>query len=82
MASVTITNPGTGYTSAPTVAFSAPQNAGGTTATGVATITGGVVTGVTITNPGSGYTAPPTVTFTAPRRARRPPAPPTWPQHP
>ena len=43
-----------------------PQNAGGTTATGVATITGGVVTGVTITNPGSGYTAAPTVTFSPP----------------
>ncbi len=40
--------------------------AGGTTATGVATITGGVVTGVTITNPGSGYTTAPTVAFSAP----------------
>jgi len=66
VASVTITNPGTGYTTAPTVTFSAPQNAGGTTATGTATITGGVVTFVTITNPGSGYTAAPTVTFAPP----------------
>ena len=63
---VTITNPGTGYVTAPTVTFSAPQMAGGTTATGVAVITGGVVTGVTITNPGSGYTSAPTVVFSAP----------------
>jgi hypothetical protein len=54
---------GSGYTSAPTVTFSAPAT--GTTATGTATITSGVVTGVTITNPGSGYTSAPTVTFSA-----------------
>jgi hypothetical protein len=66
VASVTINTPGTGYTTAPTVTFSAPQNAGGITATGTATITGGVVTAVTITNPGTGYTAAPTVTFSAP----------------
>jgi hypothetical protein len=66
VASVTITNPGVGYVTPPTVTFSAPQNAGGTTATGTATITGGVVTSVTITNPGSGYTAAPTVTFSPP----------------
>ncbi len=66
VASVTITNPGTGYLTAPTVSFSAPQTAGGTTATGTATIIGGVVTAVTITNPGSGYSAAPTVTFSAP----------------
>ncbi|HVS38708.1 MAG TPA: choice-of-anchor Q domain-containing protein, partial [Gemmataceae bacterium] len=64
--SVAITDPGTGYTTAPTVTFSAPQMAGGTTTTGVAVITGGVVSGVTITNPGSGYTTAPTVTFSAP----------------
>jgi hypothetical protein len=54
---------GSGYTTAPTVTFSAPAT--GTTATGTATITSGVVTGVTITNPGSGYTSAPTVTFSA-----------------
>jgi len=62
--SVTITDGGTGYTAAPTVTFSAPSS--GTTATGTATISGGVVTGVTITDPGSGYTTTPTVTFSAP----------------
>lgn len=52
--SVKITNGGSGYTSAPTVAFAAPVH-GGTTATGTATFSGGAVTGITITNPGSGY---------------------------
>jgi hypothetical protein len=66
VASVTITNPGIGYVTPPTVTFSVPRNAGGTTATGTATITAGAVTSVTITNPGSGYTAAPTVTFSAP----------------
>jgi hypothetical protein len=54
---------GSGYTSAPTVTFSAPAT--GTTATGTATISGGTVTGITITNPGSGYTSAPTVTLSA-----------------
>src|SRR5262249_26316418 len=44
----------------------APQQAGGTSAAGTATIVGGAVTGVTITNPGSGYSSAPTVTFSAP----------------
>ena len=64
--SVLLTNPGGGYVTAPTVTFGAPQLAGGTTATGIAVITGGAVTGVTITNPGSGYSAAPAVTFSAP----------------
>lgn len=62
VASVQITNGGTGYTSAPTVTFSAPP-AGGTTATGTAVITGNTVSSVTITNPGSGYTSAPTISF-------------------
>lgn len=62
VASVTITNGGAGYASAPTVTFSAPGGSG-TTATGTAVISGGVVTSVTITNPGSGYELVPTVTF-------------------
>ncbi|MFO0966754.1 MAG: LamG-like jellyroll fold domain-containing protein [Gemmataceae bacterium] len=64
--SVTITNGGSGYTSAPTVTFSAPPATGLaiSTATGLATITNGVVTSVTIINPGFGYTStPPTITF-------------------
>lgn len=58
---VTIGAGGTGYTTAPTVAFT---GGGGTGATGTATVSGGAVTGVTITNPGSGYTSPPTIAFT------------------
>lgn len=56
----TITAQGTGYTSAPTVAFS---GGGGSGATATATATGGKVTGITITNPGSGYTSAPTIAF-------------------
>lgn len=65
VASVLITDAGSGYATAPTVTFSAPTS--GTTATGTATIDGtGAVNGVTITDPGSGYTTAPTVTFSAP----------------
>jgi hypothetical protein len=58
---VTVTNGGTGYTSAPTVSFT---GGGGTGAMGVATIANGQVTAVTITNSGTGYTSAPTVNFT------------------
>ncbi|WP_256672229.1 phage tail tube protein [Pseudomonas sp. ANT_J12] len=58
---MTIGAGGTGYTTAPTVAFT---GGGGTGAAGTATVSGGAVTGVTITNPGTGYTSPPTVAFT------------------
>src|SRR5262249_13547422 len=37
VSSVNVTNGGSGYTAAPAVTFSAPQQAGGTTATGTAT---------------------------------------------
>lgn len=60
--SVTVGAGGTGYTTAPTVAFGAPP-AGGVQATGTAIINAGAVTGVTITNPGEGYITAPTVTF-------------------
>lgn len=57
--SVTVSNGGTGYTTAPTVAFTG----GGTGATATATVSGGVVTGVTVTSPGYNYTGT-GVTFT------------------
>jgi hypothetical protein len=65
--SVNITNPGSGYSSAPTVTFD-PPSAGGVTAQGTAvlgsaTATTGKITGFTLTNPGSGYTTAPTVTI-------------------
>lgn len=59
--SVQVTSGGSGYTSAPTVAFSAPSS--GVTASGTAVVQNGEVVQVNITNPGSGYTAAPTVTF-------------------
>jgi hypothetical protein len=61
---VTVTAPGTGYTSAPTVGFTG----GGTpttAATATASIGGFAVTSVNITNAGSGYTTAPSVTFSA-----------------
>ena len=61
---ITITAQGSGYGSAPTVTFSAPP-AGGTRATGTATISGGKVTGITVTNVGAGYATAPTITFSS-----------------
>lgn len=58
--SIAVTNGGSGYTTAPTVAFT---GGGGTGAAATATVADGVVTGITITNPGSGYTSAPSVTF-------------------
>ncbi len=58
---------GTGYTTAPTVTFSAPQDAvGGRVAKGHATVSGGAVTAVVIDDAGTGYYAPPTVTYGGP----------------
>ena len=59
--STTITAGGSGYSSSPTVAFSAPTS--GVTATGTAVITGGAVSAINITNAGEGYTSAPTITF-------------------
>ncbi len=52
--SAAVTAAGTGYTTAPTVGFS---GGGGTGATAIATVSGGVVNGITITNGGTGYTS-------------------------
>ena len=60
---ITITNGGSGYTSSPTVTFTAPQNQGGVTATGTAIVSGGEVVDIRITIAGSGYTAPPSIIF-------------------
>ena len=60
-----ITNGGSGYTSAPSVTISGPDQPGGVQANATATITGNAVTAVTINNAGTGYTnaANLTVTF-------------------
>ena len=66
--SVNITNPGSGYTTAPTVTFSLPTN--GVQATAVAIMTsrysnqGQSIDRILITDPGIGYTTPPKVTIT------------------
>ena len=61
---VTITNPGSGYTSAPTVTFQTSTGGGSPrTATGSAVLQT-QVTSVTVTNRGSGYPSPPAVTIT------------------
>ena len=66
--SIGITNPGSGYLSAPSVVLSAPNETGGIQATAEATITTGAggITSIDVTSGGSGYTAVPGVTITAP----------------
>lgn len=62
VASITLNNAGSGYTSAPSVSIT---GGGGSGATATATfVPGNIVTSVTITNAGSGYTSAPTVVFT------------------
>ena len=61
ISAVNVTNGGSGYTTAPTVALT---GGGGTGATATATVAGGKITGFVITNPGSGYTSAPTVGLT------------------
>jgi hypothetical protein len=58
----TITNGGSGYTSAPAVTITGA----GTGATATATLTNGVVTGITITSAGSGYSGAVTITIAPP----------------
>ncbi len=57
VASIAVTNGGSGYTSAPAVSFSSG------TATATAIVSGGQVTAVLITNGGSGYASAPTISF-------------------
>ncbi len=61
--SVVITNPGSGYTVAPTLQIT---GGGGSGAAGTVFIGDGAVGIVTLTDAGSGYTTAPTVTITAP----------------
>jgi hypothetical protein len=69
VSTITISNTGTLYSQGTTVAFSAPNIAGGIQATGVAVIplpgatNAGGITSITITNPGTGYTSAPTLTI-------------------
>ena len=56
-------NGGSGYTAAPGVVLSAPNDANGIQAVAVSTIANNVVTSITLTEAGSGYTQAPTVSF-------------------
>lgn len=58
---IVITNPGVGYTIAPTITIGSPYPA--VTATGTANITSGVVTSITVNNTGFGYTVAPTISI-------------------
>ena len=58
---IQITNPGFGYTSAPSVQIT---GGGGSGATAVATVQNGQVVKIDVTNPGTGYTSAPTVQIT------------------
>ena len=60
---VQLSNPGSGYTVAPSVVF---IGGGGAGAAATAVIGNGVVGIVTITNGGSGYTTSPSITFSGP----------------
>ena len=70
--SIAIAGGGAGYgTDAPTITISAPDQAGGTQATAIATLTGGVVTALTVVG-GSGYSTVPTVTIGNPGTSTTP----------
>jgi type IV pilus assembly protein PilY1 len=59
---INIINPGSGYTTAPTITLSG--TGGGTGATFTVNMAAtNVVSGITVTNPGAGYTTTPTVTL-------------------
>lgn len=58
--SITLTNAGSGYTTAPSVVFTSGT---GRDAAATATIVNGSITAVTITNPGTAYQIPPVISF-------------------
>jgi len=58
-----IVSGGTGFTSAPAVVISAPNQTNGVQATATCTILANAVSSLSLTEAGTGYTSPPTVTF-------------------
>ena len=63
VATITLTNPGSGYTSAPTVSLTGGGGSGAAASVIGGAIPNGQVGSVTVTAPGSNYTSAPTVTF-------------------
>lgn len=68
--STSISNPGSGYTSSPSIVFSEPEDPNGVRATGSAFVSNGSVSGISIVNAGSGYTNPPTITIAEPPKTQ------------
>jgi len=60
---VTISEPGVGYATEPTITFTGATGVGGTTASAQTGISDGAITAVRFSNAGAGYTVAPTVTF-------------------
>ena len=67
VASIDVTNGGTGYTSGATVSIASPGGSG-QVATATASVSNGVIIRITVIAPGSGYTSSPVVTI-SPRMA-------------
>ena len=63
---ITVTNGGSGYVTAPTVTIAAPAGPSGITATAFASILNGSVTEITLITSGSQYTTIPSITVSAP----------------
>tara|TARA_B100000287_G_scaffold138374_1_gene130316 strand:+ start:4311 stop:5741 length:1431 start_codon:yes stop_codon:yes gene_type:complete len=63
LSAVTISEPGAGYATEPTITFTGATGVGGTTASAQTVITDGAITAVRFSNAGAGYTVAPTVTF-------------------
>ena len=61
--SIGIVSKGSGYTSAPAVIISAPNQTGGIQATAAATISANAISSIFLLEAGSGYTSSPTITF-------------------
>jgi hypothetical protein len=68
--SVTINDPGTGYSNA-NVSISAPDETGGEPAVGEVVLLSNTVAQVILTEPGTGYTSPPTITINDPTGFKR-----------
>jgi hypothetical protein len=66
--SVTINDPGTGYSNA-NVSISAPDETGGEPAVGEVVLLSNTVAQIILTEPGTGYTSPPTITINDPTGA-------------
>jgi autotransporter-associated beta strand protein len=62
---ITITNPGTGFTSNPTLTFTGGTLTSGATPTPTPNSTNFQISGITLTAGGSAFTSPPTVTISA-----------------